>query len=72
MIDELHLTRFDLKMIQRGKTSGAVATLRRLRRRFRAVWVVTSTSCLLDITSESVRGKVKLGPVMYDATYSNV
>ena len=52
MIDELHLTRVDLKMILRGETPGAVETLGRLRRRFRAVWVVTSTSCLLDINKD--------------------
>merc|ERR1711994_571308 len=50
MIDELHLTEDDLKMIQRGKTPAAVEILWRLRRRFRAVWVVISTTCLLDMS----------------------
>ena len=50
MMDEFHLTKEDLKMIKRGKTPAAVETLGRLRGRFRAVWVVTSTSCLLAWT----------------------
>ena len=40
MMDELHLTKEDLKMIQRGETPATVETLGRLRGRFRAVWVV--------------------------------
>ena len=69
-MDELHLTEDDLKMIHRGETPGAVETLGRLRRRFRAVWVVTSTSCLLDMT-DSV-DKVELGPVMSGAGYQTI
>ena len=53
MMDELHLTEDELKMIQRGETPGAVETLERLRERFRAVWVVTSTTCLLDMKSDN-------------------
>jgi len=70
-MDEFHLTKDDLKMIKRGKTPAAVETLGRLRRRFRAVWVVTSTSCLLDITSDS-DDKVELGPVMSGTGYHTV
>ena len=71
MMDEFHLTEDDLKMIKRGKTSAAVETLGRLRERFRAVWVVTSTSCLLDRRSDIV-DKVDLGPMMSGAGYHTV
>ena len=71
MMDEFHLTEDDLKMIKRGKTQAVVETLGRLRRRFRAIWVVTSTTCLLDITSDS-DDKVELGPVMSGAGYQTI
>ena len=72
-MDELHLTEDDLKMIHRGETPAAVETLGRLRERFRAVWVVTSTSCLLDIRSDSDSvDEVDLGPVMSGAGYHTV
>ena len=71
MMDEFHLSEYDLMMIKRGETSAAVETLGRLRRRFRAIWVVTSTTCLLDITSDS-DDKVELGPVMSGAGYQTI
>ena len=70
MMDEFHLSEYDLMMIKRGETSAAVETLGRLRRRFRAIWVVTSTTCLLDMT-DSV-DKVELGPVMSGAGYQTI
>ena len=77
MIDELYLTEKDLNMIKRGETPEAVYSLGRLRERFRAVWVVTSTSCLLDMTSDiddsdDSDDKVDLGPVMSGAGYQTV
>ena len=71
MMDEFHLTEDDLKMIKRGKTQAVVETLGRLRRRFRAIWVVTSTTCLLDMPSYS-DDKVELGPVMSGAGYQTI
>ena len=71
MIDELYLTAGDLKMIQSGETPGAVETLGRLRRRFRAVWVVTSSTCLLDVFSDD-NDNLDLGPVMTGAGYHTI
>ena len=71
MIDEHHLARGDLRRIRRGETPGTVEFLGRMRQRFRSVWVVISTSCLLDIHS-SDSSKVDLDPVMTRVGYQTV